>query len=54
VLDGAVEDDIGQVTLVYFPGSRASMRDKQYYEDMAAELLRIEKRKKETAQGEPR
>jgi hypothetical protein len=52
VLDGAVEDDIGQVTLVYFPGSRASMRDKQYYEDMAAELLRIEKRKKQDTQGQ--
>ncbi len=51
VLDGSVEDDIAQVTLVYFPGSRASMRDKQYYEDMAAELLRIEKRNKEGAQG---
>mgnify|MGYP001196765850 CR=1 FL=1 len=48
-LDGAAED-VAQVALIYFPGSRASMQDKQYYEDMAAELLRIEERNREKAQ----
>ena len=48
-LDGAAED-VAQVMLIYFPGSRASMKDKQYYEDMAAELLRIEERNREKAQ----
>jgi hypothetical protein len=47
--DGAAED-VAQVMLVYFPGSRASMKDKQYYEDMAAELLRIEQRNREKSQ----
>ena len=47
--DGAAED-VAQVLLVYFPGSRASMKDKQYYEDMAAELLRIEQRNREKSQ----
>jgi hypothetical protein len=41
--DGAAED-VAQIMLVYFPGSRASMKDKQYYEDMSGELLRIEQR----------
>ena len=49
MLDGAAED-VAQVALIYFPGSRASMQDKQYYEDMAAELLRIEERNREKAQ----
>lgn len=35
-------EDVTQIMLIYFPGSRASMKDKQYYEDMSAELLRIE------------
>ncbi len=48
-LDGAAED-VAQVMLIYFPGSRASMKDKQYYEDMAAELLRIEERNREKSQ----
>jgi hypothetical protein len=44
--DGAAED-VAQILLIYFPGSRASMKDKQYYEDMAAELLRIQERSQE-------
>ncbi len=44
--DGAAAD-VAQVMLIYFPGSRASMKDKQYYEDMSAELLRIEQRNRE-------
>ena len=47
--DGVAED-VAQIMLVYFPGSRASMKDKQYYEDMAAELLRIEQRNREKSQ----
>jgi len=47
--DGAAED-VAQIMLIYFPGSRASMKDKQYYEDMAAELLRIEQRNREKKQ----
>ncbi len=47
--DGAAEDVV-QLMLIYFPGSRASMKDKQYYEDMAAELLRIEQRNREASQ----
>lgn len=44
--DGAAED-VAQIMLIYFPGSRASLKDKQYYEDMAAELLRVEQRNRE-------
>ena len=44
--DGSAED-VAQVMLIYFPGSRASMKDKQYYEDMAAEMLRIEQRSRD-------
>ena len=40
-------EDVAQVMLIYFPGSRASMKDKQYYEDMAAEMLRIEQRSRD-------
>ena len=47
--DGAAED-VAQIMLIYFPGSRASLKDKQYYEDMAAELLRIEQRNRENSQ----
>ncbi len=47
--DGAAED-VSQILLIYFPGSRASMKDKQYYEDMAAELLRIEQRNRSKSQ----
>ncbi len=47
--DGAAEE-VAQIILIYFPGSRASMKDKQYYEDMAAELLRIEQRNREDSQ----
>ncbi len=47
--DGAAED-VAQILLIYFPGSRASMKDKQYYEDMAAELLRIEQRNRDKSQ----
>jgi hypothetical protein len=47
--DGSAED-VAQIMLIYFPGSRASMKDKQYYEDMAAELLRIQERSREKAQ----
>ena len=47
--DGAAED-VSQILLIYFPGSRASMKDKQYYEDMAAELLRIEQRNRDKSQ----
>jgi hypothetical protein len=43
--------DVAQLIMIYFPGSRASMKDKQYYEDMAAELLRIEQRNREKAQS---
>ena len=42
--------DVAQVMLIYFPGSRASMKDKQYYEDMASELLRIEQRNRANSQ----
>jgi hypothetical protein len=31
-----------QITLVYFPGSRASLKDRQYYDEMAGELLNID------------
>jgi len=44
--DGAAED-VAQIMLIYFPGSRASLKDKQYYEDMAAELLRVEERNRD-------
>ena len=47
--DGGAED-VAQIMLIYFPGSRASMKDKQYYEDMAAELLRVEQRNRERSQ----
>jgi len=47
--DGAAEG-VAQIMLVYFPGSRASMKDKQYYEDMASELLRIEQRNRAKSQ----
>ena len=47
--DGAAED-VAQIMLIYFPGSRASMKDKQYYEDMAGELLRIGRRNREKSQ----
>jgi hypothetical protein len=45
-----VAEDVAQIMLVYFPGSRASMKDKQYYEDMSGELLRIEQRNREKSQ----
>jgi len=47
--DGVAED-VAQIMLIYFPGSRASMKDKQYYEDMAGELLRIEQRNRDKSQ----
>jgi len=47
--DGAAED-VAQIMLIYFPGSRASMKDKQYYEDMAGDLLRIEQRNRDKSQ----
>jgi hypothetical protein len=45
-----VAEDVAQIMLVYFPGSRAGMKDKQYYEDMSSELLRIEQRNRTKSQ----
>lgn len=30
-----------EISVVYFPGSRASLKDRQYYEDMTEELLKV-------------
>ena len=33
-----VEDNRAEVTLVYFPGSRASLKEKPFYEDVISQL----------------
>lgn len=33
------QDEIAQITLVYFPGSKASLKEKPYYDDVVRDLL---------------
>lgn len=41
------EDDRAEVTLVYFPGSRASLKEKPFYEDVISNLQKPPKPSKE-------
>jgi len=41
------EDDRAEVTLVYFPGSRASLKEKPFYEDVISNLQKTPKPGKE-------
>lgn len=50
------EDESAQITLVYFPGSKASLKEKPYYDDVVRDLLsgqRLLERNTTTKPGSP-
>ncbi|MBI4876508.1 MAG: hypothetical protein HY822_17875 [Acidobacteria bacterium] len=44
VLNTLVEKQFAKATLAYFPGSRASLKDKPYYDEVIQDLLRTRRR----------
>lgn len=50
VLNTLVEKEFAKATLAYFPGSRASLKDKPYYDEVIQDLLRTRQRAAELNQ----